>query len=668
MLDLSKGSFPIIIKPNLGQPILLNLGDFKNKTNEYNRSIIFDALIITKQSHSIKRILEYFYLNLYIQPILKDEGDFQQRRGDLYPIKLAEISKIENLDFRDQPILEEQNCIIWDIFNCVLQLDNVFGKRKELYHVKFELEISIVKKIEQLLKEIKRNFLLFDIVHDIPNRTDNKVNYHSIAIFNKEWKNFDFIHASDFHIACRNDFILNFLKEKARAKWEYYKKRKKKINKVDTFVLTRDFEFREDFQEEKYEELRYAKYNFNYSLRLFIEFVNEKAIQNELDFVLMTGDLIDYLNIARGNYLYENNFHVFIEILLGLNRGLEKPPYLGKDSEYINKKEILVPIFTTIGNHDYRKEHYGMRFSQIHKIFGMTHSDIKGYYDIKFFNYLTALKSKDKYIIDYFRYINPNLNFRLRIGDNYTFIFLDTGQDSVADLHDLLTGGPSTKGIKDYQVDLLRTYIKLSYNEKIIIVMHTPPISPNLSTSKRRKYKKQLGIKNRKLDWSDFHEDNLKNINMTGRIDQMLNLKYQTIMYNWATLLRIVTGSDKIIRRKVDLILCGHTHTLKEYRLKEAQETEKINFGFWFFPIYIEVPCEVYTSTYRKKFDTFKDASDLKIWFDVNKPFVFQCNALGPLSAHFKYKPPGFRFYSIKNNQITKVKVFSLHFKNFNSS
>ena len=51
MLDLSKGSFPIIIKPNLGQPILLNLGDFKNKANEYNRSIIFDSLIITKPSH-----------------------------------------------------------------------------------------------------------------------------------------------------------------------------------------------------------------------------------------------------------------------------------------------------------------------------------------------------------------------------------------------------------------------------------------------------------------------------------------------------------------------------------------------------------------------------------------------------------------------------------------
>jgi len=32
-------------------------------------------------------------------------------------------------------------------------------------------------------------------------------------------------------------------------------------------------------------------------------------------------------------------------ILLGLNRGLDKPPYLGKDPEFVNKREILVPIF-----------------------------------------------------------------------------------------------------------------------------------------------------------------------------------------------------------------------------------------------------------------------------------------------------------------------------------
>ncbi|MFX0177771.1 MAG: metallophosphoesterase, partial [Candidatus Hodarchaeota archaeon] len=394
-----------------------------------------------------------------------------------------------------------------------------------------------------------------------------------------------------------------------------------------------------------------------------IGFVNSKVKDNELDFVLMTGDLIDYLKIARGNFLYNNNFEVFLEILLGINRGLDKPPYLGKDDEFINKKEIIAPIFTIVGNHDYRKGHYGLRFGQIHKIFGMTRSDVKGYYDIKFFDYFFALYSRDKFLKDYFRYFNPNLNFKVNIGNKYNFIFLDTGQDSIADMHDLLKGGPSTKGIKDYQVDLLRSYIKLSYDEKIIIIMHTPPISPSLGKLKRRKFKRRFKIKNRSLKWSDFYEENLKNYEGTGRLDKIVNLKYETIMYNWATLLKIFTGSDKIIRRKVDLVLCGHTHTLKEYRLKEAKETERINFGFLFFPIYIEVPCEVYTSSYRKNFKQFKDPNDLKIWFDVNKPFVLQTQAVGPISALYKYKPPGFRYYIIKDDQIIDAKVFSLHFK-----
>ncbi|GAH14773.1 unnamed protein product, partial [marine sediment metagenome] len=149
----------------------------------------------------------------------------------------------------------------------------------------------------------------------------------------------------------------------------------------------------------------------------------------------------------------------------------------------------------------------------------------------------------------------------------------------------------------------------------------------------------------------------------TGRLDKILNLKYQTIMYNWSTLLRIFTGSDKIIRRKVDIVMCGHTHTIKEYRLKEAKKTDRINFGFWFFPIYIEVPCEVYASRYRDKFKEFKDPLDLQAWFDVNKPFVFQTQAVGPLSAKSKFKPPGFRYYSIKDNQMISAKVFSLHLK-----
>ncbi|GAJ20687.1 unnamed protein product, partial [marine sediment metagenome] len=195
---------------------------------------------------------------------------------------------------------KELNCVVWDINNCVFQFDDVFGKRSELYRVRFQ--IQDIKIIENLLKTSKRECLLFDIVHDVPNMSENKVNYHSIAIYDKDWKDFSFIHATDFHIARRNDFIFNYLKQNVKAKVKNCGGNEKKISKINKFILTRDFELKEEFQDDRYEELRTAKYNFNYNLRKLINFANDKVSQKSLDFVLMTGDIIDYLNIARGNY------------------------------------------------------------------------------------------------------------------------------------------------------------------------------------------------------------------------------------------------------------------------------------------------------------------------------------------------------------------------------
>ena len=660
-LDLKKGKYPIIIKPNLGQPILINLRDFLDDNGNFIKKIIFDALIIAIPGQNVNEILQFFHLNLFIQPILNDKGDFSKRRGERYPLQIQEIKKVKKLDFREHGVLKEEHCVIWDIFNTLLQIEGLFGERKDLYKIKFQ--VKDVKTIHKLLKNTNRSSLIFDIVHDIPNIIEDKINYHAIAFFDKDWADFKFIHATDFHVARRNDFISKFLKDKSKDRIKRYRTRKKQLSSEAHFILTRDFEFRKEFQEERLDDLRYAKYNFNHNMRKLINYINEKVKDKELDFVLMTGDLIDYINIARGNYQYKNNFLVFIEILLGMNRGLDKYPFFTEE-EYINREEILAPIFTLVGNHDYRKGHYSLRLAKAYKIFGMNLKDIKGYYDIKFFNYFTVIRSKDKFLRDYFKYLNPNLNYKLKIGDEYNFIFLDTGHDSIADMHDLLSGGPSTKGIKDYQVDLLRAYIRLSHDEKAIVVMHTPPISPRLGALKQRKFKKIFKLK-RKIKWRDFYENNLEKYVGDSRVDRVLNLKYQTIMYNWANLLRIFTGSDEIIRRKVDLVLCGHTHTLKEFRLKEAKNPEKIKFGYFFFPIYVKVPCEVYTNKYRDFFKKFKDQKELKIWFDVYKPFVFQTQAVGPISLKYKFKAPGFRYYTIKNNQITAADVFSLHITDY---
>ncbi|GAH46141.1 unnamed protein product, partial [marine sediment metagenome] len=198
MIDLELGMYPIIISPNIGKPILLNLKDYEQSAQFPIKNLSFKALIIASKAHSTQTILEHFHQNLFVQPILKESGDFEKRRGNLIDLHLVQIEKIKKLDFRDQQVLEEENCIVWDINNSVFQFDDVFGKRKELYRI--NLEIRDILKIEKILKEVSRDFLLFDIVHDVPNLTENKVNYHSIAIFNKDWNDFSFIHATDFHI------------------------------------------------------------------------------------------------------------------------------------------------------------------------------------------------------------------------------------------------------------------------------------------------------------------------------------------------------------------------------------------------------------------------------------------------------------------------------------
>ena len=656
-LDLTKGSFPIIIKPNLGQPIFLNLK--RSETSEITRR--FKSYVMAISSHSVEIILESFISNIFIQPVLKDEGDFEKRRGEKYPIKPIEINKVEKLDFEEQGMLREENCIAHDFHKVLLDIDEIFGKRKALYEIIFEISVPVINTIAQLLNQSNRNVVIFDIVHDIPNTNSRKVNYHSIAVFNKDWTDFKFIQATDLHVARRNDFIIDFLRNKVRSKIAKSGDKEKKLRKIDQFVLSRDYEFREGFQEGSLEDLKFAKFNFNYSLKKLIDFANNKVSSRECDFVLLTGDLVDYLYIGKGNDVYKNNLEVFLEIILGVNKGIDKWPFFKEDQEFFNKKEILAPIITTVGNHDYHKGLYGLRLAGINKIFGISHSELSGYHDIKMQDYIYSFYSRVKFIADYLRYVNPNCNFMMKIGNEYNFIFLDTGADSLADFHDLMKGGASTKGIKDYQIDILRTYIKLSLDKKIIIAMHTPPVSPNLSHSKKKKYKKLFNIKKRRLEWSDFYEENLSKLNQSTRVEQLLNMKYQTIMYNWSTFLKICTGSDKIIQRKVDLVLCGHTHSIKEYRIRETDEGQMINYGFWALPFYIEIPCEIYSSVYREKLRDFQNEQDRRIWFDVNKPFILQTQALGPLSAKFDTKSPGFRYITIKNNLIEGLDIYSLH-------
>jgi len=102
--------------------------------------------------------------------------------------------------------------------------------------------------------------------------------------------------------------------------------------------------------------------NFNENLRRFIRYANELADRGELDFLLVPGDLVDFLRHGfKGREDYgDNNFQVFRNLLLGAGNEIRRPrPNPG----------LKVPLFTSTGNHDWRFFPYEVAVH--HSVFGV---------------------------------------------------------------------------------------------------------------------------------------------------------------------------------------------------------------------------------------------------------------------------------------------------------
>ena len=87
--------------------------------------------------------------------------------------------------------------------------------------------------------------------------------------------------------------------------------------------------------------------NFNENLRRFIRYANELADRGELDFVLILGDLVYFLRHGFNDRedFGDNNCRVFRDLILGAgDERRRSSPNTG----------LKVPIFTSMGNHDWR--------------------------------------------------------------------------------------------------------------------------------------------------------------------------------------------------------------------------------------------------------------------------------------------------------------------------
>lgn len=118
------------------------------------------------------------------------------------------------------------------------------------------------------------------------------------------------------------------------------------------------------------EEINNNYINFNQKLREFIHIANEMADKGELEFVVITGDLVDFASLGWDDEpnTAENNWKTFINIIIGA--GTEKIK---------GNEGIKVAVFTATGNHDWRLHPYDPNLGDYNESYGLEKEELKHY-------------------------------------------------------------------------------------------------------------------------------------------------------------------------------------------------------------------------------------------------------------------------------------------------
>ena len=544
-----------------------------------------------------------------------------------------------------------------------LKKHEAFKNMTSFYKIKVSFSLS--DEVIDFFK--RRDFVMFDIVLK-GKKGIQRVNYHSLVISKKQWKNYCFAHATDLHLAERNDRIFGLIKKwkdmlnKATQIKKIRKEKKELLKKSDSkfkLKFPKKLKFwkkakgSEEDSEKKTESkpLEERLVNPNNQFRKFIKLMNEKVLQNELDFVTITGDIVDFTLLSKlpkdirkaFDYDYEHsNWKIFKKIIL--NQKQKKRPGM------IEGEEILCPIFTIPGNHDYRPFHYDIRWAGMYRKIGLKMEEALALNDKLLAIPISSITKSNRALRAYLSEINPSLDYSITLGDNH-FIFLDSGSDSWKNFSDLVSGHPSVTGLKARQIGFLENLInhKLQKsNSNTFLFVHGPPINPKKKQGLLRRVKKSLTKKIRtKID--EFKESLLEAMGKAlkaARIDGKFNVKYGTISSNWEKLI-------EFCKDYATLTLAGHTHELKEFRLADPKESRSKVFNAPPFSLKkVENPAAVYYDLYS---EMYSDPEEIEKF----GPFVLQTPALGLGSYHKPELKGAYRMIKVEDG---KVSSFMVHF------
>jgi len=309
---------PFILSPGLGCPRILSIND-----NHDNHEFSFTVVLAAKGP------LANFSFLLRPSPA--------NGVSTLVDIKLSAgpLKKIAYEPGRLPTSIEDT----WESISREL-FENVLEPGTTVYKVNLTFYYC---NIEKNLRHVngKARPTLYDLHMYSPRHC---IKRHGLCLTTSTQKKADFIHLTDLHLARRNEIIKDEISNLTGHTW--------RLNQ------------------------------FNDNVREFVHRANEMADNGELDFVLMGGDLVDFVNHGVSDEIDEddNNWDLFIDILTGRD-------HQGKDVAH----GIKVPVFTTTGNHDWRLHPYDLAIN--YKPFGLGKSEAK---EFKFDYYNTQERLKEK--------------------------------------------------------------------------------------------------------------------------------------------------------------------------------------------------------------------------------------------------------------------------------
>ncbi|GAH40476.1 unnamed protein product, partial [marine sediment metagenome] len=383
----------------------------------------------------------------------------------------------------------------------------IYGSLNKFYTATIQFTLS--DEVIEFLKSF--NFVMFDILMQNPSKAE-RINYHSIVISKNDWNNFKFLHATDLHLAERNDRIYEIVKkwQKSVRKSEVSEIVAQSVKAVSWFQ--RLLMKKPEGKEQTMKPLQKRFINPNNNFRTFIKHANKRVNQNDLDFIVLTGDIIDFSILSKINkekrktldFDYEfSNWRIFKEILLNISQK--------KRRGMVSGQELLCPLFTIPGNHDFRPFHYDLRWANLYKKIGLNSTEVIALNNELMANPISSITKSFRALKAYLIEVNSSLDFSLKLGIN-NFIFLNSGSDSFKNIIDFVSGHPSVTGVTNKQIrfleNLINKTIKLGNNT--FLMVHGPPINPKKTMRSSRRFSFSKPSKDKIFSIDEFKESIMK--------------------------------------------------------------------------------------------------------------------------------------------------------------